>query len=586
MRLPTLVFFRYTERMGRFSFRIPGVFVKLGRAVRPAAGRFPALFVLGVTGAVAVALYASAYDIFRAADGETRIAARLAFMARAERVAECCALGMIFSVAAQLLLERRLGRKAQLAFQAAVAVLSLAALPLLVMRLDEAHRILLVFGVSFALMSVVFFLLTRSQGTGMAAANLAVATGVAKVSSLCALAGLLIVDVAFTELVIDLPRAADSVVRWLCVTVPMCAMFPGIFVAFASRGRNEIAISAAYRAVVLRILFPLALALLLVLYAYLVKCLFALTMPVGKINPFVSVATAAYLFLYFASLPFEGRFLSFFRKYGALFMLPLVAAQIASFSIRVGAYGYTQARVASLLYIVFSIAACALTFVRRGAWAHLSFLVLAAAFLAGSATPLNIVDAANRSQLARIVRIYRAHGLLSDGVPVAEGAKDALSDEEMRAVSGAWRVLSRASARLPEWAKAGGEDFEKTFGFSLSRGTERDDPRDFLFELESPEAVIDVSAYTRLRRFSYSRHEIEGEVAVTIEIDGETFDITSEVRPRMARQINGERPQSPEPLAVPVGGRTLVLTSVHVREPDSGGEKRSGWYSLAGFLCW
>ena len=566
---------------GLFCYTVPmNILAKLGRSFKAAVGRFPALFVLEDVLAVAAALHASAYRLFRTMDYD----ARLAFENCAEAVALACALGMLFSVAAQLFLEGRRARKVQLAVQAAVALLSFAALVPLIMRMSEPRRYLVVPGVLLALSAVILFLLARAQGTGNAAANCLVAAVVAGISSLCALAGLMLVYFAFTTLVVSLDYKY-GLTFYLCVTIPLCSMWPEIFIAFASRPREEISISSAYKAVVLRILFPLAAALLLVLYAYLAKCLLTLTMPVGKINPFVSIATAAYLFLYFASLPFEGRFLALFRKYGALPMLPLVAAQIASFAIRVGAYGYTAARAASLLYIVFSIAACALTFVRRGAWARLSFLVLAAAFLAGSVGPLNIVDVASRSQLARIVRIYRAHGLLSDGVPVAEGAKDALSVEEKLSVAEAWRVLSPASARLPEWAKAGGADFEKTFGFSLSRRTERSDLLDLWFELEEPDAEIDVSAYTRLRRFSYSRHEIEGKVSVTVDIDGETFDITGEVLPFMAER---RKIEASEPLVIAVGERTLVLTSVYVREPDSVDGKRAGygWYSVEGFLCW
>ena len=573
-------------RMGRFS--IPNVFSKLWQAVKPAVSRFPALFVLGIAAAVAVALDASAYDLFRAVGEDTRIAERAAFMLRAKQIAEGCALGMLLAVAVQLLLERRRGRRTQFVCQAVIAVLSLAAFPPLIAHIDEAHIYVLLGGMALALAAVILFLLACEQGTDITAANCVVSAVIAGISSLCAFLGLLNVCLAFIKLVFTPPRAAESIAQWLCVAIPFCALSPGIFVAFAARKRGEISFSVAYRTVVLRILFPLGIALLFVLYVYLAKCLFTLTMPVGKINPFVSIATAFYLFFYFCSLPLEGRLLSLFRKYGALLMLPLIAAQIASFAIRVSAYGYTQARVASLLYIAFSLAACALTFVRSGAWTHLSFLVLAAACLVGSVTPLNIVDVADWSQVARIVRVYRAHGLLSDGVPVAEGAKDALSAEEMLSVYGSWLGLSRKNARLPTWARADGTDFEKTFGFSREMARSGASP-DLWFDLGGTDAVIDVSAYSHLRHFTYTEHGIEGEVAITLAIDGETFDISDTVRPLMSPKRNGDDSASHEPLVIAVGGgRTLVLTSAHVHEPysKSGERQGKGFYSVEGYLCW
>lgn len=541
---------RYNVLMGRLSFHIPDILSRFGRAARPAAGRFPALLALGL-------VMAAAFD-------------------HAETVADGCALGMLLSVAAQLLMEMRFKRKARLAAQAAAAALALTAFPPLIALFDGARRHVIVFGAELALMAVIVFLLARRQGK-VAAANCVVSAVVAGISSLCAIAGLMLVYYALTTLVVELGSAAEIMARDLCVTVPLCAMWPWVFIALAARTGGEISVPAAYRAVVMKILFPLAGALLLILYAYLAKCLLTMTMPVGKINPYVSIATAAYLFLYFASLPFEGAFLSFFRRYGALLMIPLLSAQTAAFAIRVSAYGYTPARAASLLYIIFSIISCALTLIRGGSYANLSFLALAAMLLLGSVSPLNIIDTANRSQLSRIMRIYRARGLLSDGAPVAEGAAEALTREEMSSVLQAWEALARSGERLPEWAGEDEAGFERTFGFSRSMA--RNGGTLYMkFNLDASKTLLDVSAYSYILRFESSDPG-----------DG-AFDVTAALSPLMERKEAWEDDTwLSEPILIPVsGGRTLMLTYAMIKIPcsESGEPEGEGTYLVKGYLCW
>ena len=80
--------------MARFSLHKPGVFSKLWRSVKPAATRFPALFVLGIVAAVALSLIFS-FNFFYGSDELT------------ERIAWAGVWGMLLSVLAQLILERQ-----------------------------------------------------------------------------------------------------------------------------------------------------------------------------------------------------------------------------------------------------------------------------------------------------------------------------------------------------------------------------------------------------------------------------------------------------------------------------------------------
>lgn len=568
--------------MARFSLHKPGVFSKLWRSVKPAATRFPALFVLGIVAAVAVALRSSSFELFRSATTETRDI----FEWRMERLAYAGVWGMLLSVLAQLLAERRFARRVQLVAQAVIFAVSIFALPPLFSLLSEVYRAMLLPGVPIALEAVIVFLLARAQGIDLTIPNCVISALIAGIASLCAMAGLLTVFFAFTELIVELHGAAGEVVLWLLVCLPLIAVQAGIFIAFAARDRAQISLPAAYKVIVLRILLPIGIALLAVLYAYLLKCLFTLTMPVGKINPFVSLATGFYLFFYFAALPYESPFLAFFRKYGAIFLLPLVAAQIAAFAIRIDAYGYTPARVASLLYIIFSIVSCALTLVRRGKYMPVAFLILAVLCILGSATPLNVIDVAMRSQVARIVRVYRAHDLLADGVPVAKGAADALTAEEKHTVYESWHALWRRyddCSTIPKWAQIYESNFEKTFGFTIDEAKHGEKTK-AQFYLSVPDyKAIDVSAFSRLKKISRLECDIN-EKGIFANVNGEKFDLTDALSP----YIPQEDTKRYEPLVIPVDGvNTLILTYIHITspiQPTSDDDKVECW--IGGYLCW
>ena len=565
--------------MARFSLHKPSVFSKLWRSVKPAATRFPALFVLGIVAAVALALCIPSTVWFESWTED--------FDTLMERIAWAGIWGMLLSVLAQLILERQHGRRVQLVAQAVVFAVSLFALPPLFSLINKAYcfTFLLLPGVPIALAAGIVFLLARAQGIELTIPNCVISALIAGIASLCAMAGLLVVFFAFTELIVELPDAGREVVLCLLVFLPLIAVQAGIFIAFAAREREQISLPAAYKVIILRILLPIGIALLAVLYAYLLKCLFTLTMPVGKINPFVSLATGFFLFFYFAALPYESPFLAFFRKYGAIFLLPLAAAQIAAFAIRIDAYGYTPARVASLMYIIFSVASCALTLVRGGKYVRGSFLIFAALCILGSATPLNVIDVAMRSQVARIVRIYRAHDLLANGVPVAEGAAEALSAEEKRTVYESWDALWRRydSSSMPKWAQDA-SDFNSTFGFTAYEA-KHGEKTTAEYYLNVPDAItIDVSAFSYMKRIDSYECDTS-EKGIFARIHGQDIDLTDALTPYIPQE-NTRR--YGEPLIIPAGGgKTLILTYIRLTsylKPTNDDDKLVCW--IEGYLCW
>lgn len=351
----------------------PSVFPKSWRLLKSATARFPALLVLGIVTALAYFCsgdWPDEYELFRE---------------RMARLAYAGVWGMLFSVIAQLLLERRHGRRVQLVAQAIIFALSIFALPLFFLPFDEERNSVLLIGVTLALCAIIMFILTRTQGSDIAFPNFIVSAAILGIFFLCLIVGLvllLILDNIFV-LIICLP---------FFVVAP--TIFIAIFIALATREREQISQSFVYHFIVLGILLTNGILFFVLLYLHLFKCLFTHNMQVREIFLYVTFATSGYLFFYFASLPYESPFLVFFRRYGAFFMLPLLAMQIAAFVIKINADGYTPARVAALFYIIFSVASCALTLIKRGKYMPLTFLIFAALCILGSATPLNIIDLA------------------------------------------------------------------------------------------------------------------------------------------------------------------------------------------------
>lgn len=365
------------------SSQKPSVFSKSWRLLKSAAARFPALLVLGIVTAVAMAL--SHYYTLNWTDKIDL------FVERMDRLSYAGVWGMLFSVIAQLLLERRHGRRVQLVAQAIIFALSVFALPLFFLLIDYGmRRDMLLVGVTLALCAIIMFVLTRTQGSDIAFPNFIVSAAILGIFFLC----LIVVPVVRYCLGIYFHYSPilDNI-RKLLTCLSLIVPLPMIFIAFATRDREQISLPLGYF-IMLHIFITVGILFLALLYLYLFKCLFTHNMQVREIFLYVTFATSGYLFFYFASLPYESPFLVFFRRYGAFFMLPLLAMQIAAFVIKINADGYTPARVAALFYIIFSVASCALTLIKRGKYMPLTFLIFAALCILGSATPLNIIDLA------------------------------------------------------------------------------------------------------------------------------------------------------------------------------------------------
>ncbi len=209
-------------------------------------------------------------------------------------------------------------------------------------------------------------------------------------------------------------------------------LFIGIQVFLASlpeRGKN-METPALFRALLMRVLWPVYLILLAILYLYVAKIIYVWAIPVGMMNWFASLALLAFSVFFFCFAN-DARYslLQRFLRWGLLLFLPILAVQAVAVWQRVEPYGLTVLRYTSIHCTIFGIVLLVLAFLRRSPRPALLVLVLMIA--AFTLTPLNIVDVPLRTQEARLWGVLEENDMLQDGEVVenpalAEEARDRL----------------------------------------------------------------------------------------------------------------------------------------------------------------
>ena len=186
-------------------------------------------------------------------------------------------------------------------------------------------------------------------------------------------------------------------------------------------------------------LVPIGMALLAILYVYIVKIVFTWSMPSGTMNWFASCAIGGYLFLWLSLRGSRVRLFALLARWGWAALLPVVATQIVGIVIRYNAYGLTAPRMAGMATLAIGIYALALAAFDRTA--RSAFIVLAVAGLILTVSPFNIVDVPIMQQSARLRSALERAGCFSDGSFSVPG-KPNISKKDAKIIDGAWRYLT------------------------------------------------------------------------------------------------------------------------------------------------
>ena len=344
--------------------------------------------------------------------------------------AAAAAIGCIFAVALRLFLERR--RQERHGFEVLLTVVVFVFFFILVQGHDwtDPYILLKTAGPALVFASVGLYCL-EPQNEGEEPALVVFFA----VSKAWLVGTLLIVSLntcltAFDSLLFSLESRLHTTLYFLIAEFSF--LFIGIQVFLASlpeRGKN-METPALFRALLMRVLWPVYLILLAILYLYVAKIIYVWAIPVGMMNWFASLALLAFSVFFFCFAN-DARYslLQRFLRWGLLLFLPILAVQAAAVWQRVEPYGLTVLRYTSIHCTIFGIFLLVLAFLRRSP--RPALLVLAFMIAAFTLTPLNIVDVPLRTQEARLWGVLEENGMLQDGEVVenpalAEGARDRL----------------------------------------------------------------------------------------------------------------------------------------------------------------
>ena len=258
---------------------------------------------------------------------------------------------------------------------------------------------------------------------------------------------------AFSSLIVEIDFFEEPILSFLVFWGIL--VYINLFVFYLFEKRQESS-GKAFKIIFLYILFPIYGLLLLILYAYLFKALFTLSLPNGQINWFVSFATVFYLVFYFILREYEDlKIIKLFYRFGALVLIPLVCIQWPAYFIRLNSYGFTGWRYSSLIYNIFSVIFIIFTFIKKGKFTKFAIPVLGVFILWTSVTPFNLIDVAYRSQYNRLVDVLKRNGMFENGrlkESIPDYINESISDEDREQLVSAHNYIRyKSDHERPDW---------------------------------------------------------------------------------------------------------------------------------------
>lgn len=459
------------------------------------------------------------------------------------------ALGCVFSIPATLLSERFSSSAfKKYAFQIAAGIAG-SVLGYFARdgfwRGSGVYDSLYYFGIAFAVIAFSIFLFIPKTDSKAYFALVFKHFFFCSLLSLVVLAGMCLLIYAVQNLILD---TSESFIYECCVAFCFLVVAVNSFAYHLFYKRNEASSGKAFRIIMLYILLPVFAVLLLILYAYLVKALVLLKLPNGQINWFVSFASCFYIVFYFILREYENLpAVRVFYRFGAFAFIPLICVQIPAFFIRVDAYGFTGYRYSSLLFIIFSVLAIALTFVKKGRFCKYSLPLLAALILFDSVSPFNLIDMAHKSQYGRMLGVLEKYSMfdMEKGTLTEydrEELEKTIGDDDRERLLGSYRyVVWKSGIPAPEWMRKIDEKESKNVGvlpfeelFGIKERKEDEKLLCFKSRVGNLKTTYDIAPFRRMKElheykstYEYTDNEYTDKYpSVKIDTLNGTYDVT------------------------------------------------------------
>ena len=234
----------------------------------------------------------------------------------------------------------------------------------------------------------------------------------------------------------------------ICIALGMCLLLAEI--PKDIENSKTLSISKAYKAIILYTELPLYFVLTGVLYLYLIKLVFKLDFPSGGVNPYVTFASAAYIFNIFAAGVFKdtSKLAKFFMKYGGLLMLPLIVIQCVTLGIRLYYYGLTTQRFISVCFIAITLLFAIGSFVKHIGQGKPLVIASILVFVI-TCTPLNIIDVPVYQQTLTLKNVLYENGMLENGKILP--APESISDKDVGTIISCHNYITRNAVKLPDF---------------------------------------------------------------------------------------------------------------------------------------
>ncbi|MEA1961007.1 MAG: DUF4153 domain-containing protein, partial [Bacillota bacterium] len=238
------------------------------------------------------------------------------------------------------------------------------------------------------------------------------------------------------------------------------------------------------------IAIPLVSAYTLVLAAYFIKILVTLKWPSGQLGVMVLAYAAAGLIIYVLASLLENRFAVLYRKVFPKVLIPVVIMQLISVSIRLNAYGFTEARYYVVLFGIFSIV-CGILLSFKPVSKNGIIALLVAGFAVFSVLPpVDAFTVSRVSQITRLENMLIAEGMLTNGeLSPKEEVPMTVRAETTNILS---YLEDRSNIRYIHWLPADFriyDNMESTFGFEPSYGEKENTNVYTSMDMQKPLAI-------------------------------------------------------------------------------------------------
>lgn len=395
--------------------------------------------------------------------------------------------------------------------------------------LQDSYCKMYLFGITFAVICFIITLFEPKNFSKSYYANLVKNFMFTVLLCLVGILGSILLIYAFSSLIFeidDFDELMESVAIIWGVVVSI-----NLFVFYLFEKREEPS-GKAFKIIFYYVMFPVYGILLLILYIYLLKALFTLSLPNGQVNWFVSFASVFYLVFYFILREYKDlKPVKLFYKYGSFVLIPLMCVQWPAYFIRLNSYGFTGWRYSSLIYNIFTVIFITFTFIKNGKYTKFAIPVLGVFILFASVTPLNLIDVAYRSQYGRLIKVLNKYEMmennrLKENIP-SEIENIITDDDRAQLLSSDIYIRRKTEHKKPEWLET-----RCSFNELYNIKKEKDSDAFIIYEMKNTkdeELIIDVKGYSTIEKkhiYKGSYYSEQAQKYSRIVIPDTQFDIT------------------------------------------------------------